>query len=97
MTKDTAIIFDKICGLSDSELDLLLEKLKHVVIHRAYRQWIAEIDEVMGTLIKHSSKDLPDFPYKQYFDLGTLPGETAHMACQTIIQKEQAILEQVTF
>ncbi len=40
-------------------------------------------------LIKHSTADLPDFPFASCFELDIKPGQTAHMAVQAIIKKEQ--------
>ncbi len=89
MNEDMTPIFDKICGLDTPELKSLLDALKGLDLELQYRVWITKVDEVMGTLIKHSTADLPDFPFASCFELDILPGKTVHMAAQAIIKKEQ--------
>ncbi len=70
MNKDTAALFDKICGLDTPELKSLFKAIDNLKADLEYRAWLVEVDKVIARLPRTGyEKEL----YRDIFDLGFPP------------------------
>ncbi len=82
LNREGKTLLDAITALPADQIQAIKKELEDLGSELDFRAWMVRVDEEMGMLVPLTHADLPDQPYRDWFNSGLPPRDVAFMALE---------------